>query len=49
MVRSVIGMPAMWFASVYGVCLMNRGRSRPKMLQVSQWVGDGVKSAGGKA
>ena len=39
-------MPAVWFASVCGVCFMNRGRSRPKTLRVSQWVGDGVKSAG---
>ena len=42
-----MGMPAVWFASVCGVCLINRGRSRPKMLRVSQCVGDGVKSAGG--
>ena len=49
MVRSVIGMPAVLFASVRGVCLMNRGRSKPKMLRVSQWVEDGVKSDGAKA
>ena len=49
MVRSVMGVPVVLFASVCGVCLMNRGRSRPKMLQVSQWVGDVVKSEGAKA